>query len=127
MILHRDFQKQTNFCRQTLCKIFEREKEKISYLKKMTASSQHQSASGATPEGLRQYYVAKIEGLQLTVAERNQNLRRLQAQRNELNAKVRMLSEELQLLVSQQQFKVTGNNYPFLPYFFLARTRLIRG
>ena len=84
----------------------------------MTASSQHQSASGATPEGLRQYYVAKIEGLQLTVAERNQNLRRLQAQRNELNAKVRMLSEELQLLVSQQQFKVTGNNYPFPPLFF---------
>ena len=93
----------------------------------MTASSQHQSASGATPEGLRQYYVAKIEGLQLTVAERNQNLRRLQAQRNELNAKVRMLSEELQLLVSQQQFKVTGNNYPFPSLFFLARTRLIRG
>ena len=40
------------------------------------------------------------EKLQLTVAERTQNLRRLQAQRNELNAKVRMLSEELQLLVS---------------------------
>ena len=54
----------------------------------------------ATPEGLRQYYVAKVEKLQLTVAERTQNLRRLQAQRNELNAKVRMLSEELQLLVS---------------------------
>ena len=54
----------------------------------------------SSPEGLRQYYVAKIEKLQLTVTERNQNLRRLQAQRNELNAKVRMLSEELQLLVS---------------------------
>ena len=78
----------------------EKNEKKKSYLKKMTASSQQQSASGATPEGLRQYYVAKIEGLQLTVAERNQNLRRLQAQRNELNAKVRMLSEELQLLVS---------------------------
>merc|ERR1712066_576791 len=70
----------------------------------MPASSQHQSASGATPEGLRQYYVAKIEGLQLTVAERNQNLRRLQAQRNELNAKVRMLSEELQLLQEQGSY-----------------------
>ena len=56
-------------------------------------------AQPTTPEGLRQYYVAKIEKLQLTVTERNQNLRRLQAQRNELNAKVRMLSEELQLLV----------------------------
>lgn len=58
-------------------------------------------AQPTTPEGLRQYYVAKIEKLQLTVTERNQNLRRLQAQRNELNAKVRMLSEELQLLVSR--------------------------
>ena len=38
-------------------------------------------------EGLRQYYVTKIEELQLVVAEKAQNLRRLQAQRNELNAK----------------------------------------
>lgn len=38
-------------------------------------------------EGLRQYYITKIEELQLVVAEKAQNLRRLQAQRNELNAK----------------------------------------
>ncbi len=38
-------------------------------------------------DGLRQYYVTKIEELQLVVAEKAQNLRRLQAQRNELNAK----------------------------------------
>lgn len=38
-------------------------------------------------EGLRQYYVTKIEELHLVVAEKAQNLRRLQAQRNELNAK----------------------------------------
>jgi uncharacterized coiled-coil DUF342 family protein len=43
--------------------------------------------------------VQKIEELNLVVAEKQQNLRRLQAQRNELNAKVRMLREELQLLV----------------------------
>ena len=49
-------------------------------------------------EGFRPYYVTKIEELQLIVAEKSQNLRRLQAQRNELNAKVRMLREELQLL-----------------------------
>lgn len=38
-------------------------------------------------EGFRNYYVQKIEELQLTVNEKSQNLRRLQAQRNELNAK----------------------------------------
>ena len=58
-----------------------------------------QPASGDGGEGLKKYYVSKVEELMLTVAEKNQNLRRLQAQRNELNAKVRMLREELQLLV----------------------------
>ena len=38
-------------------------------------------------DGLKQYYVTKIEELQLIVNEKTQNLRRLQAQRNELNAK----------------------------------------
>lgn len=38
-------------------------------------------------DGLRQYYITKIEELQLVVNEKTQNLRRLQAQRNELNAK----------------------------------------
>lgn len=38
-------------------------------------------------EGFKPYYVTKIEELQLIVAEKEQNLRRLQAQRNELNAK----------------------------------------
>lgn len=38
-------------------------------------------------DGLKSYYVTKIEELQLVVAEKTQNLRRLQAQRNELNAK----------------------------------------
>ena len=57
-----------------------------------------QSNASDTGEGLKKYYTSKVEELQLTVAEKNQNLRRLQAQRNELNAKVRMLREELQLL-----------------------------
>jgi 26S proteasome regulatory subunit T6 len=43
-------------------------------------------------EGLRQYYITKIEELQLVVAEKAQNLRRLQAQRNELNAKGKLES-----------------------------------
>lgn len=41
-------------------------------------------------EGFRSYYITKIEELQLIVAEKSQNLRRLQAQRNELNAKGKM-------------------------------------
>lgn len=40
-----------------------------------------------TKDGLKAYYVTKIEELQLVVTEKTQNLRRLQAQRNELNAK----------------------------------------
>jgi len=55
-------------------------------------------------EGFRSYYITKIEELQLIVAEKSQNLRRLQAQRNELNAKVRMLREELQLLQEQGSY-----------------------
>lgn len=43
--------------------------------------------AGLKGEGFRPYYIQKIEELQLIVAEKSQNLRRLQAQRNELNAK----------------------------------------
>lgn len=52
-------------------------------------------------DGLKSYYITKIEDLQLTVSEKRQDVRRLQAQRNELNAKVRMLREELQHLQEQ--------------------------
>jgi len=55
-------------------------------------------------DGLKPYYIAKIEELQLVVAEKSQDLRRLQAQRNELNAKVRLLREELQLLQEQGSY-----------------------
>lgn len=43
--------------------------------------------AGDLKDGLKSYYLTKIEELQLTVTEKTQNLRRLQAQRNELNAK----------------------------------------
>merc|ERR1712048_1522921 len=52
-------------------------------------------------EGLQQYYITKIEESQMEVAEKVKDLRRLEAQRNELNAKVRMLREELQHLQEQ--------------------------
>eukprot|EP00742_Colponemidia_sp_Colp-10_P000396 GILJ01000434.1.p1 GENE.GILJ01000434.1~~GILJ01000434.1.p1 ORF type:complete len:393 (-),score=74.04 GILJ01000434.1:66-1244(-) len=49
-------------------------------------------------EGIRSYYVAKIEELENVIRDKVQNNRRLEAQRNELNSKVRLLREELQLL-----------------------------
>jgi len=48
--------------------------------------------------GIRSYYLQKIEEAEVICREKAQNLRRLEAQRNELNAKVRLLREELQLL-----------------------------
>ncbi|CAG2234337.1 PSMC5 [Mytilus edulis] len=67
-------------------------------------------------EGIKQYYISKIEDLQLVNTEKTQNLRRLEAQRNELNT-------------SFGDFNLPGwdwNNrslkpnttYPHLHYFF---------
>eukprot|EP00884_Botryococcus_braunii_P005198 jgi/Botrbrau1/1467/Bobra.178_3s0024.1 len=52
----------------------------------------------AVGEGLKAYYKAKIEELEILARDKHHNLQRLQAQRNELNTKVRLLREELQLL-----------------------------
>jgi len=54
------------------------------------------SASGSG--GIQAYYASKIDELEVIVREKTQNLRRLEAQRNELNGKVRLLREELSLL-----------------------------
>ena len=54
--------------------------------------------------GIDKYYQIKIQDLQVVVNSKAQNVRRLQAQRNELNAKVRMLREELQLLQEQGSY-----------------------
>ena len=51
-----------------------------------------------TGDGLKDYYKNKIESLEIQVRDKSNNLRRLEAQRNELNSRVRLLKEELQLL-----------------------------
>ncbi|KAG5518565.1 hypothetical protein PMAC_002961 [Pneumocystis sp. 'macacae'] len=55
-------------------------------------------ASFREEENMTSFFTRKIEEAELQINEKTQNLRRLEAQRNELNAKVRLLREELQLL-----------------------------
>ncbi|GFH24825.1 AAA domain-containing protein [Haematococcus lacustris] len=55
-------------------------------------------------DGLKGYYKSKIEELELKVKDKSHNLRRLEAQRNELNTQVRLLREELQLLQEPGSF-----------------------
>lgn len=47
---------------------------------------------------LQNFFKSKIEIAEHTINRKSQNLRRLEAQRNNLNARVRLLREELQLL-----------------------------
>ncbi|GAA5929248.1 proteasome regulatory particle base subunit RPT6 [Sporobolomyces koalae] len=55
-------------------------------------------ASEVPSKGLTTYFTSKIEQAEHLIHSRTQNLRRLEAQRNALNARVRLLREELQLL-----------------------------
>eukprot|EP01105_Mastigella_eilhardi_P009800 TRINITY_DN2295_c0_g1_i2.p1 TRINITY_DN2295_c0_g1~~TRINITY_DN2295_c0_g1_i2.p1 ORF type:complete len:447 (-),score=141.05 TRINITY_DN2295_c0_g1_i2:76-1278(-) len=48
--------------------------------------------------GVRAYYQHKIEELSAAIREKQQNQRRLEAQRNKLNTQVKLLREELRLL-----------------------------
>jgi 26S proteasome regulatory subunit T6 len=48
---------------------------------------------------IQAYYQGKIEEMEAQIRERQRTVRRLEAQRNELNSRVRMLREELQLLL----------------------------
>lgn len=52
----------------------------------------------AAADGLHLYFNSKIDEVENTAREKEQNLRRLEAQRNDLNARVRLLRQELQLL-----------------------------
>ena len=51
------------------------------------------------------YFTGKIDMMDIMQRNKQSNLRRLKAQRNELNAKVRALREELQLLQDQPQLQ----------------------
>lgn len=50
-------------------------------------------------QGLESYYKKKVEELELKILEKKANLRRLEAQRNEMNNLVKNLKEELYLLL----------------------------
>lgn len=56
------------------------------------------SSSSSPALGIQSFYHSKIQSYELLINEKTQNLRRLEAQRNALNARVRLLREELQLL-----------------------------
>ncbi|KAM9987498.1 hypothetical protein ACTFIZ_005228 [Dictyostelium cf. discoideum] len=62
--------------------------------------AQNNQQSKDETKGIKSYYCSKIEELEIKVNEKAQDLRRLEAQRNELNNRVRMLKEELQLLTN---------------------------
>lgn len=62
----------------------------------VVAANEGGAAREAT--GLASYYRSKIADLHISVSEKASNLRRLEAQRNTLNAQVRALKEELQRL-----------------------------
>lgn len=58
----------------------------------------HQNRAASAAAGIQSFYQSKISQYELLINEKTQNLRRLEAQRNALNARVRLLREELQLL-----------------------------
>ncbi|PHJ19144.1 26s protease regulatory subunit 8, partial [Cystoisospora suis] len=65
--------------------------------------------------GIEYYYEQKIDELQRVIHEKTQDKRRLEAQRNELNARVRELRDELQVLLEPGSYvgeviKVMGRN-----------------
>ncbi|KAJ2778691.1 26S proteasome regulatory subunit 8 [Coemansia javaensis] len=70
---------------------------------------------GGAPQGLREYRMHKIQAAEQKIIDKTQNLRRLEAQRNALNAKVRLLKDELGLLqepglMVAEVVKVIGKN-----------------
>merc|ERR1719345_99885 len=56
-------------------------------------------AAAKVRTGIHSYYESNIQMLEGLIKERQMNRRRLEAQRNELNGKVRLLREELHMLL----------------------------
>ncbi|KAJ8644419.1 hypothetical protein MRB53_006167 [Persea americana] len=82
-------------------------------------------------EGLRQYYQQHIHDLQLLIRQKTHNLNRLKAQRNNLNSKVNMLREELQLLQEPGLYlgevvKVMGKSKVLVKRLQMCRVGIIR-
>merc|ERR1711892_233374 len=70
----------------------------VDKLYKMDLENTHQQG------GIDAYFKTKLQDLEITRNEKAQNNRRLEAQRNDLNGKVRLLREELQLLQEQGSY-----------------------
>lgn len=64
------------------------------------SSSSASTIGGAksNASGISSFYASKISQYQLSINDKTHNLRRLEAQRNQLNSRVRLLREEMQLL-----------------------------
>lgn len=68
----------------------------------VSRSSASSSSSGAP--GLHSYYQSQIDAAGIVIADRTQDLRRLEAQRNGINAQVRRLRDELQKLQESSSY-----------------------
>lgn len=70
----------------------------ISTAQTLTTASAASTAAAKPSTGVRDYYVKKIEELSSQVREEQKSQHRLEAQRNELNLRVRDLKDEIYLL-----------------------------
>ncbi|KAJ2395871.1 26S proteasome regulatory subunit 8, partial [Coemansia sp. RSA 2559] len=80
-----------------------------------SSSSSNAANNGDSLQGIREYYLHKIQVAEQNIVDKTQNLRRLEAQRNTLNTRVRLLKDELNLLQEPalsvaEVVKVIGKN-----------------
>ncbi|KAL0483328.1 26S proteasome subunit Rpt6 [Acrasis kona] len=81
----------------------------------MSTASTLTTTQSSDRNGIKQYYISKIDEKEIELKDKVDNSRRLQAQRNDLNARVRLLKEELQLLQEPGSYvgeviKIMGKN-----------------